>query len=277
MIRFNINRYRHNSNGELFLKYEDIENMTEELLEDYDRSLLTNPHAIQYDDFLEGYLGATIDYQYIYTESSGTTILGCTVFNEQRIRVFDPDNFRTKYIKYNPGTIIIGNETVEGNRKIQENITGLHEGGHFWMHSEQFADIEGQQQMNMQSGMICCRKSDIEQINALDKVHPTAAEMWREWQANIFAVTIALPRKSLIVSVGNLFREYGVDTNQLITDADEKSRYIAEQEIPEALKAIYNISKEAIIYRLYRTGFYCTKKQYDEEQSFKQMNLLDFI
>ncbi len=277
MIKFDSSKYHKTRDGGVYLKYEDIEMMTEQIIIDYDESLLRYPRAIEYDDFIEGYLGATLMYQDIYTPDPDDVILGCTVFNNQAVPIFDRESMRKSYVNCRPGTIILDNSLIQGERKIQENISGLHEGGHYWLHKEQFAEIEGQKSLNDFNGTICCRRGDIESSGGLEKSRLNNAEMWREWQANIFAVTIALPKKSLDIAVRELFKKYGIDTDVLIVDAGFGYRYIADKTIPGELSEIYNMSMQSIKYRLEKTGFYTTKKKYEEEHSNAQMSIFDFI
>lgn len=61
-------RYRKTKYGGLYLSYSDIEQLTEDIIMDYRPAILTEPQAVEYDDFLEGYLDANIQYQYIYTQ-----------------------------------------------------------------------------------------------------------------------------------------------------------------------------------------------------------------
>jgi len=277
LIHFDTSKFHKTSEGGIYLKYEDIERLTEEIILDYDKSLLTIPRAIEYDDFLEGYLGVNLLYQDIYTANSNEVILGCSVFNKQQIEVFDKDNMCKAYVICEPNTVIIDNSVVTGERKVQENITGLHEGGHIWLHPSQFVELDGQISISDYSGAVCCRKTDIASVDKLDIIRPSDAEMWSEWQANVFAVTIALPKKSLEVIVQELFVKYGIDTEALLVDLDSRTGYLAEQIIPTELKEIYKMSKESIRYRLYKTGFYKTKKKYEEEHTNVQMSLFDFI
>ena len=276
MISFNEGQFHRTRDGGVYLKYEDIERLTEEILLDYDDSLLCEPRAIEYDDFLESYLGASISYQDIYCSAPGNAILGCTVFNKQAIPIYDKEKMRKTYIECEPRTVVLDNVLINGNRIVQENITGLHEGGHLWLHVGQLTEAEGQMSLGDYKGIICCRKSEVFAVDELDTYKPSNAEMWREYQANVFAVTIALPRKSLEISVGSLFKQYGIDGGALVIDADPGAENLAEHIIPEELKRIYNMSKESIRYRLMKVGFYKTKKEYEEEQRYVQISLFDF-
>lgn len=277
MIYFDNRYYHKDKNGGLYLKYEEIEELTEALIVDYDKTLLTDPHAIEYDDFLESYLGLDLSYQDIYTPSNDEIILGCSVFNKQSIPVFNRDNMRKEFIEFNPGTVVLDNSLVDGERKIQENITGLHEGGHFWLHKDQFTETEGQMSLLKNPGIICCRKEDLVGDERLKKLPLRTSEMWREWQATVFAVTLALPKKSLDIAVKEQFDQFGVDTGVLITNADYDTYFLSEEIIPNNLRIKYNMSKESIRYRLQKKGFYMTKKEYEEAHKNHQMTFFDLI
>lgn len=273
MIQFDYNRFHRTKTGGIYLSYLDIESLTEMLLQDYKPELLTEPGAIEYDDFLEGYLGVSLDYQHIYTSGDEGDILGCAIFSNQRLAVFDKENKRKSYRDYGPNTVVLGLSLVEGNRVIQENITGLHEGGHIWIHGPLLQEDPHQMTLaGFKYNKICCSRSKIEEVQ---KPYSSIEESWREWQATTFAVTMALPRKSLKIAVPELFKRYGVNGQQMVIDTDPGSWELSYHTIPEELKNIYNMSKEAIRYRLTKTGFYITKKKFEEEHA--QMSLFDFL
>ena len=133
--------------------------------------------------------------------------------------------------------------------------------------------MENQHQMTlseMRPGLICCNRKGIEMT---EQPRLSKEENYRERQATVFAITLALPRKSLEISVLELFRRYGIKGRQMIVDADSGAEELSKHAIPENLRSIYNMSKEAIRYRLMEAGFYITKKEYEEEHA--QMSLFD--
>lgn len=273
MIPFDYNRFHRTRTGGIYLSYQQIEALTEMLLLDYKPELLTEPMAIEYDDFLEGYLGVGLDYQHIYTSREEGDILGCALFSSQRLAVFDKEKMCRSYREYGTNTVVLDLSLVEGDRTIQENITGLHEGGHVWIHGPVLqADQHQMTLAGLDYRKICCSRRGIETV---EKPYSSLEEFWREWQATTFAVTIALPRKSLEISVSELFKSYGIKGRQMVIDADPGAWELSHHTIPEDLRKIYNMSKEAIRYRLKKTGFYITKKKYEEEHA--QMTLFDFI
>lgn len=273
MISFDTSKCKFTKDGGVYLSYNQIEKLTEEILTDYKPQILKDPQPVEYDDFLECYLEVNVDYQHIYTTGLQGDILGCTLFSRQQLPVFDREHMCKSFRTYDPITIVLDCSLTDGSRKVQENITGLHEGGHVWLHGSFFMEAVGQMKINdVMSERICCRKDCME---AIEQMRCSDAEMWREWQATTFAVTLALPRQSLEISVPEIFRKYGINGQQMITDADQGAYELSYRIIPEELHNIYNMSKEAIRYRLERTGFYITKKKYEEDHA--QLTLFDFI
>lgn len=273
MILFDLSRFHRTKGGDIYLSYEQIEKITEELINDYKPQLLTSPGAIENDDFLENYLGVTLDYKYIYSTEGEGDILGCALFSEQDLKVYDKENMCTRNLRYDANTVVLDMSLVEGDRKIQENITGLHEGGHIWLHGPLLRPDPNQIALkNIGLAKTSCRKSGMEEVI---RIQPTSDDLWREWQATVFAITIALPRKSLNITVPELFKVNGVEGRQLVTDADMGAEQLSYHTIPETLSQIYNMSKEAIRYRLNKIGFYTTKERYETENA--QRSIFDFI
>lgn len=273
MIPFDYSRFHRTKAGGIYLSYQQIEMLSEMLLQDYKPELLIEPMAIEYDDFLEGYLEVKLDYQHIYSTTDEGDILGCALFSGQKLAVFDKENNCKSYREYEPNTVVLDLSLIEGNHVVQENITGLHEGGHIWLHGPAMQVDQHQITLSeVDYGKICCRRSG---INIVERPNASLEESWREWQATTFAVTMALPRKSLEISVLELFKHYGITGRQMVIDADPGAWDLSYHTIPEDLRNIYNMSKEAIRYRLEKTGFYITKEKYDEEHA--QMTLFDFL
>ena len=99
----------------MYLRYSEIEDITERLLEDYCPDLLKIPNAIEYDDFLENYLEVNLDYQHIYSSTGEGDILGCSTFSQQKIAIFDKENMRKAYIDCPPKTVILDMSLVDGD------------------------------------------------------------------------------------------------------------------------------------------------------------------
>ncbi len=144
MIKFDYRNYKH-SNGTCFIKYEEIERLTELLLCDFDKTYLSNPHKLEYDDFLLNYLeAADVTYADIFFPKGESPILGCTLFNEGTVKIFNQDRMCIQSQPYQARTIVLDNAVVTGERAAQEAFTGFHEAGHLWMHENVYTKFDGQ-------------------------------------------------------------------------------------------------------------------------------------
>lgn len=76
MIRFDKSRYYISKDGGVYLRYEQIESLTEEILLDFNPNILADPQAVDYAEFLESYLEVDVDYQHIYTTGQKAIFLG---------------------------------------------------------------------------------------------------------------------------------------------------------------------------------------------------------
>ena len=244
------------------IRNEDIWEYAEMLVGDYRPSLLREPGPIPVEHFLESYLGASLDYQDIYFERGAQPIAGATVFNDERIRVFDREGQCTRVIEVSANTIIIDNSTVAAGNRGFAAFTGLHEGGHFTMHPEvyqlnpnQFCLFEPQKDG---SGAVCCRRSSLSK-RWCGKLTP---EQYREHQANTFAAFTAMPRQTFIPLAGELIRKAGY-RDGIFVDVEtdwECESYL--EKICNELAGVYGMSFTAVKIHLRDLGLLMNLPQY---------------
>ena len=93
------------------LKREEIDDIAEQFLMDFQPEALKNPMEVDIDGFLQHYLGATPDYQYL---SHNMIYLGMTVFQDtNRIPVYDPYHDRAEYFSAKANTVIFDTSADE--------------------------------------------------------------------------------------------------------------------------------------------------------------------
>jgi len=268
MIEFNPRGYRHTNNGVVLTK-KDVDTLCEDILTDYNTDVLNIPQKVDYEDFMLNYLDVNdVDFQEIYSDKG--LILGCALFNEQDLPVVNHNGSNiTNY--YDERTVVL-NRVLLNERKHQELFTALHEAGHIWIHWRFLHQDSNQTALSLCNlANIACKS---EYIDHIEYVSRNKELMWRERQANWFATSIGLPNKSLRVAMADIFRELGVENNQLIIDEDISTKRIAMEIIPQKLKDIYGMSKESIIYRLTDLEYYTTKIKYEKDHA--QLSLFDF-
>lgn len=271
MIEFRSSKYRRNK-GVNILKYDEIEYITKTLLQDYDDTYLKEPKALDVEDFACNYLEASdVDYQYICNPLGKETILGATTFEDCNIEVFNKEKSTKEVYRYKKHSIILSRELVEGTRTAQYGITGFHECGHLYLHKDYYSSMAGQISMNIDSQKKMCTRSQIEKFA---KKNMLTTQDWIEWQATTFAATIALNADSVAIAMNDIMHRNGIKDNVIIEDVYANFE-VVNNYIPAELRDIFGISKEAIIYRLRKLGYYKTKASYETEKS--QMTIYDFM
>jgi hypothetical protein len=141
MIEFKWSKVDKKNNNTPIIKDVEIDELAEMLLKDYKPQLLKEPTPINHLHFLESYLGANIEFMDIYYEKK--PIWGATAFNdEEYLKVFDRENCRTGYRELRSRTIVIDNYVMKEGKEGLGLFTGLHEGGHLWLHPGVYVEPE---------------------------------------------------------------------------------------------------------------------------------------
>jgi len=261
MIKFQCNRFESKS-GNPILSDAEIDVMAEDILRDYKPSLLEKPGQIDYLHFLEYYLGANIDYQYIYHAKDQNRILGATAFNSEFLKVFNRDDMKIDIIEVQPRTIILDNSLFDKGSKALALYTGLHEGGHLWMHPKAFCQNIGQINMfdePQKSSVICCRTQNIES-NSVRRTLKTP-EDWREHQADYFASAIAMPKSVFIKMVEQTLHYKGYRNNYVVYGGSLLESWFADQALPRYLSDAFGVSRRAASIKLRKFGYVVDKNQ----------------
>lgn len=273
MIEFSWRRVDRKNNNTPVISDAEIDQLAEMLVRDYKPQLLKEPGRIKYEHFLESYLGANLDYRHIYHAEGEERILGATAFNRERLAVFDRDNMRRDEIVLEQNTIVLDFYVTEEGREGLELFTGLHEGGHLWMHSGVF--IRDERQGSLFSGrqnlktVTCCRKTDIESFGKRGGFR--TAEQWREHQADYFASAMAMPNATFIPLVLEVLKTQGIAGGRVILDGGPEEFILAKNRLPQIIAEVYGVSKAAAFVKLRKTGFIVDRQIVENEQAQLQL------
>lgn len=253
----------------------DIRDYTEMLVSDYKPKLLKEPGKINPFHFVESYLGATVDYQDIYYREGESQIAGATIFNDDRIKVFDRENMCTKTLPVPADTILIDNSIMEDGKEGFALFTCLHEGGHFCMHPAVYRENSEQLSLfptpNQNSSVVSCKRSVIS-----DGVRKSTQEWteleWREHQANMFAASVSMPRPTFIPFTKELIRKAGheegiwiYEEHELSWDAILSSDNL--ENIKFQISQTFGVSKTAAFVHMKKLGLYVSKEEYMETKN----------
>ena len=245
MITMKITRVDRNNDNTPILTNKEIDEFAYAVLEDYDPGLLREPGAIDYEHFMESYLGVEIIYKDIYYQENTPPIHAVTVFRGGTVKVFDRENGRVAAPIIRANTVIIDNAVT--NNAGMAMFTGLHESGHIFMHQDVFSVFR--------AGQVCCRKKNMGGAAESDAKKIRTAEEWREHQANHFAGAVAMPDATFGPFVAGALREYGVYRRGIILGDDADLDIVASDLLPERISEVYGVSKQAAAVKLKKNGF----------------------
>jgi Zn-dependent peptidase ImmA (M78 family) len=257
IIEFRWSKVDKKNHNTPIIKDSEIDELAEMLLRDYKPQLLKEPRKIKYEHFLESYLGANLDYKHIYYEENKERILGVTSFNREKLPIFDRENMCIDEIILNRNSIVLDFYVTEEGREGLELFTGLHEGGHLWMHPGVFTKSEMQMSLfgndDELRPVTCCRKTDIEGFEKRRGYRNP--KQWREHQADYFASAIAMPGATFIPFVQEVLKSQGITDGRIIEDAGFDEYFLAKEVLPKILVDTYGVSRTAAYVKLRKFGF----------------------
>ena len=261
MIEFKWSKVDAKNSNTPILKDSDIDDLAEMLLQDYKPKLLHEPSKINYWHFLESYLGATVEVHDIYYEEEAGPIWGATAFNEEALKIFDREHSRISHIRVGRGSIIMDNSVMEDGKEGLALFTGLHEGGHWWLHPGVFTRNHKQLSLFGEAttpSVVCCRRPQIE--NSCKKRSFKTGEEWREHQANYFASAVAMPKATFIPFCQSYLKEAGICEKRIVTGIDHRLDRIAFFDLPFRVTEVYGVSMQAATVKLKKFGLIADKK-----------------
>lgn len=243
MIKMKIARVDRNNDNTPILSNKEIDDFAHAVLGDYKPDLLREPGAVDYEHFIESYIGMEIIYKDIYYTENTPPIYGMTVFRDGTVKVFDRENIRIAHHIMRANTVILDNYVAD--KEGMAMFTGLHESGHIFLHKEVYSISRG--------GQVCCRRGNVG--NTENSQSTRTAEQWREHQANYFASAIAMPNTTFIPFVNQIMREHGVFKRNIILGNDDDLDILAKDLLPEHISEVYGVSKQAALIKLKKSGF----------------------
>lgn len=259
-------------NNTPILRNRDIDQFVHAVLEDYKPSLLQEPSKINFEHFLESYLGATVWYHSIFHEEDKPPILGVTAFKDGYLKIFDRVDMCVSTIPIAANSVVIDSSLMENGGSGRAMFTGLHEGGHLMMHRGVYApdEVDGQLSFIEEelAPVLSCRRDSIAEFtpSPWGTNTKTSAE-WREYQANYFAAAIAMPNATFRPFICDLLHQHGFRKGQIVTGHDEDWDILAEDILPSEISDTYGVSKRAAFIKLKQAGFVLDKKAYAAKEA----------
>ena len=254
MIKLQCSRF--DAGGVPVLSDAEIDRFAHNVILDYKPGLLRTPGKINYGHFIETYLEAQLDYKDIYNEDPDKPIFGMTVFREGEVKVFDRDELCVKEIWVNERTIILDNLITQDGKEGLAQFTALHESGHLFLHS---GDYAGAEDFYFEPGAsVSCRRENIE--NFASRKGRRSPSDWKEHQADCFAACIAMPGATFVPFVRQALHDNDFWKASITTGRDEDTDYLAQVLLPELIAETYGVSKTAAFIKLKKCGIVIDRK-----------------
>lgn len=207
---------RHDKNNVPILSYDNIDEAVEELLSDYNPELLSQPQAIDVEDFVENYLDLHLHYANLSLDGH---ILGKTVFETMWVKLYDKSKNAPYVELVKANTVIIDNSLLLDNREHLFRSTMGHEGGHrvcnseyylcnYFQHELPLEDEKGRWKgEERQVGFVQCNKRYIIEntIGTGNKPRNLKTDQDRlEYQANCFSASLLMPKTAMNIVLSEL-------------------------------------------------------------------------
>lgn len=187
---------RRSASGVPILSRDQIDELGERLVGDFQPELLTKPKELDIEAFVEFYMGLRLDFQFL---SCHGRYLGMTIFNDtDKVIIYDPRREVADYIHANAGTVIIDSTLLSPKQQHRMRFTLGHEGaGHAFLHGEYYS-------RHPQSNALCANTENmadnrhLHEPVYLGRYAPRNDIDWMEWQADAMSSATLMPRCSVI-------------------------------------------------------------------------------
>ncbi|MDB6031219.1 MAG: hypothetical protein JWM16_1557 [Verrucomicrobiales bacterium] len=133
-------------------------------------------------------------------------------------------------------------------RKIQFRFTAAHEIGHWILHRYNYKNwrLEGKK-VNADH-----LEDDEDSLCRLEEKSPLD---WLEWQANVFASALVMPKEPFIYALVKNQKTLGIDKNLgLVFVSNNQKSNLDYQNILTSLSSLFDVSKQSVRVRLHALG-----------------------
>ena len=183
------------------LRDSEIDAYAEELLKKYEPQILSEPQALNIEDFAEFHMGFNIHYTHL---SHNGFIWGKMVFQDSLILNYDPATGRAGEEPVEANTIVIDNRLIDKEHAFRSTVA--HETAHGIFHPEYYFHNYNPRQVLFSfvddeeyHSSICstfCRDKNIKADVNTHRKFETDIE-WIEHQAKYFSAAILMPKTAV--------------------------------------------------------------------------------
>lgn len=223
------------------------------ILSDFKPELLRNPGSTPVDEFIEFYLGLSVDYANLSTDNN---ILGMIAFNDGMVEVFD-DSFQPVHREVREGTIFIDNSLLQAEKNGRCRFTLGHEPGHWIFHRHRYLRDKNQLSFLDNTGLpvavsFKCLNKNVGKISRLSNFQTD--EDWMEWQADYFSSALLMPKTPFQEFVEGSMKQFSLSKEEL-----QQGRLGGDLfpilMLLMSIQGTFEVSCQAAAVRLYKLGY----------------------
>ena len=239
--------YQVGKRGVPILSHEKIDGDAEYLISQYDNTLLTDPRAIDVDDFVERYLGFNLHFENL---SFNGCIWGRMVFNNRRILVYVPETHGIAYHPIDANTIVVDNSLLEDNSEFAYRSTVIHEAGHGLYHPQIFKEDDNQISLFPvknadKKAVTVCRSVDVLGVKNEGRRELITDHDWIEHHAKYFSAAVLMPKKAMQIVCGDMrTREHC-----------KRFGPLADEMLAQRVSGVFNVSPTSARIRIKQLGY----------------------
>lgn len=222
---FNPKKLSYDKDGVPYLKVTEVEAIAYEVLTKYCPHVLTKPCISPVAEILEG-----------LHQNTGLLIAWEDLGDKGTAKILGKVSFRRQ-------TLFL-DVSLNDKRKVAFRFTAAHEIGHWVLHRHNWKNIRLDEQPQASGEFV----DDETSLCKLDQKSPRD---WLEFQANVFASSMVMPRIPFQKAVEQSQREMGITRNLgvvYLNDATYSTRDF--QELSARLSHTFDVSKESVRIRL---------------------------
>lgn len=238
--------YPMTKSGLFILKREDFDDISKEILTEYEPNALKSPQPLDVEHLIEECLFLDMKSERL---SDDGKVLGLIAFADT-VYTGIGSNDEPFSIEVQEGTVLLDKSLDDLKHPGRKRFTQAHEASHWICHRSHHSYDKRRYEFckREECPAIACRSEGLEHPgrNAYGK---WTDEEWEEWQANNLAAALLMPKEMFLLAFYDTLRKYGIKTDYLCWDNS-----VLVMNIVDEIKYIFNVSRRAVELRMIRLG-----------------------
>lgn len=228
-----------------YITYDALDSYAEAIVADFQPELLHIPGIINADAFIEYYLDLQMEYHRICYDRK---VLGMTAFNTGYVQIANEKTGMPEPLLVKGGTVILDTSLTVRKRSLPRlRFTIMHEGAHWLLHREAFAENNPMGHVGVYENQYLAAKEGRMDYSRCQRERTDSERIER--QADFLSSAILMPRPALRTAFRSFFELYGEKPRRIVRGISPLDDCYAAQ-LPEYIAKLFGVSKRAALIRL---------------------------